>query len=209
MRFSSSTWLRTRTYIDACMPIVMAWPTAPPAPVRCRYAARQSHPAVTKKVRTNLFSGFRSPSLALFLPRWLRLAGRLAGFPATIWHAEQQRRNVVVVRGGGRRGAQSSGIRRGSRITFSLARGRAASEGRREKRQSTSFLHFHRALHLLELRRRRRQRRRRRCWRIHRLPKDGRKEGATRQGMDESMGPNEISIRPKSETTYDLLERAL
>ena len=75
MRFSSSTWLRTRTYIDACMPFVMAWPTAPP--VRCRYAARQSHPAVTKKVRTNLFSGFRSPSLALFLPRWQ--AGWLPG----------------------------------------------------------------------------------------------------------------------------------
>ena len=140
MRFSSSTWLRTRTYIDACMPLVMAWPTAPPAPVRCRYAARQSHPAVTKKVRTNLFSGFRPPSLAVFLPRWMRLAGWLAGFPATIWHAEQQRRNVVVVRGGGRRGAPSSGIRRGSRITFSLARGRARSEGGRRGNQRVSCI---------------------------------------------------------------------
>ena len=92
MRFSSSTWLRTRTrtYIDACMPFVMAWPTAPP--VRCRYAARQSHPAVTKKVRTNLFSGFRSPSLALFLPG----CGWLAGWLASRQQFGMQNNNVVM-----------------------------------------------------------------------------------------------------------------
>ena len=191
MRFSSSTWLRTRTYIDACMPFVMAWPTAPP--VRCRYAARQSHPAVTKKVRTNLFSGFRSPSLPSS-----SLAGRLAGFPATIWHAEQQRRNVVVVRGGGREEGRTELGNKKREPHHVFLGTRPRSEGGREKRQSTSFLHFHRALHLLELRRRRRrQRRRRRCWRIHRLPKDGRKEGATRQGMDESTGPKKLAFARK------------
>ena len=94
MRFSSSTWLRTRTYIDACMPFVMAWPTAPPAPVRCRYAARQSHPAVTKKVRTNLFSGFRSPSLSPSSS--LAGCGWLAGWLASRQQFGMQNNNVVM-----------------------------------------------------------------------------------------------------------------
>ena len=95
---------------------------------------RQTHPAVTKKVRTNLFSGFRSPSLlALFLPPWLRLARRLAGFPATIWHAEQQRRNVVVVRGGGREeGRTELGNKRREPHHVFLGTRRPRSERRRE-----------------------------------------------------------------------------